>query len=44
MKRNEKQTDVFGLSLNDSNGNIVKFWRMKHENKRRMCLSVSGKI
>ena len=35
---------LMGLSLNDSNGEIVKFWRMNHENKRRMCLSVLGKI
>ena len=35
---------LIGLSLNESNGDIVKFWRIKHENKRRMCLSVLGKI
>ena len=34
---------LIGLSLNDSNGDIVKFWRMKYENKKRMCLSVLGK-
>ena len=35
---------LIGLSLNESNGDIVKFWKIKHENKRRMCLSVLGKI